>query len=150
MRHPAIENFERHWNGLRTEGSLPRRRDFDILDVAGKLWPYISLVEVEWEPRRYKYVVFSSANRDAYGADITGRYMDEIDLGGNLEKYTRQFDEAVSAQHPIFEKDSYLREDGHEYGFEGGCFPLLGDDDRVSHLVLVTALYRNKAPYTRW
>lgn len=150
MRHPAIESFERHWNSLRTEGSIPRRRDFDILDVAGKLWPYISLVEVEWEPRRYRYVVFSSANRDAYGADITGRYLDEIDLGGNLDKYTMQFNEAAEQQHPIYETDSYTLQDGDEYSFDGGCFPLLGEDGRVSHLVLVKAYHRNRTPFTRW
>lgn len=150
LRHPAIETFEQHWNSLRVGEVAPRRRDFDILDLPGKLWHYITLVEVEREPRRYKYVVFSSANRDAYCEDITGRYMDEIDLGGNLEKYTRQFDEAADSQRPIFEKDSFMRDDGHEYGFEGGCFPLLGEDGHVSHLVLVTAMYRNKTPYTRW
>lgn len=148
--HPAIEAFEEYWTALRKGAKAPFKADFDIADLPPKLWPYVTLVEIEQTPRRYKYTVFSTANRDAYGVDLTGLYMDEIDLGGNAEKYTAQFDDASLNIHPIYETDSYVREDGHRYGFEGGCYPLIGPEGLTSHLVLITALYRNDVPTTRW
>lgn len=148
--HPAIQTFEDYWTGLKKGRKAPLKADFDIADLPPKLWSYVSLVEIEPDPRRYRYAVFSTANRDAYGMDITGLYLDELDVGGNEEKYRRQFDEASLEVHPIYEVDRYDKQDGNEYGFEGGCYPLTDAQGVTTHLVLITALYRNGAAVTRW
>jgi hypothetical protein len=150
MTHRVIENVERYWRGLIRPGELaPRHGDFDILDVPPDLWPSVTKVAVEHgRTLRFRFVVFGGANVRAYGDDLTGRYLDEVDVGGNNDKYAGQFAEAVTERRPVYETDSYVREDVNTYAFEGGCYPLIGEDGRVSHLVLATALYRNNLPYS--
>ncbi|MGO1117588.1 hypothetical protein ACTL6U_02725 [Rhodovibrionaceae bacterium A322] len=145
--HEIIQAVEDYWRSLCSDDGIAAKADFDIIAVPAKCWPSVSMVEVEYSPRRYRYVVFGSANVKAYGMDITGLYLDELDAGGKNQKYAGQFDEAVDQCHPIYEDDSYTKADGSLYAFEGGCFPLMGEDGRVSHLVLATALSRNHVAY---
>lgn len=148
--HPAIDEFQRYWDQLKGDATAPLKSAFSVSQLRGKLWKYLALVEVERAPMRFKYVVFGRAHTESYGADLTGQYLDEIDVGDKSEEYQQQFEQVTTTQQPLFVRDEYRKEDGAHYSFEGGCFPLLGDDGQVSHLVLVVASYRNGVSYMPW
>ena len=65
------------WQTIKGDKVMPNRKDFNPAG-APRLLPHISLVDVENDPRRYRFRLVGTATVKAMGRDVTGKYMDEI------------------------------------------------------------------------
>ncbi|WP_321389819.1 PAS domain-containing protein [Emcibacter sp.] len=65
------------WQNIRGDKSMPCRKDFRPAAVPSLL-PNVSLVDVENDPRRYRFRLVGTATVKAMGRDVTGQYMDQI------------------------------------------------------------------------
>ncbi|NVJ96741.1 MAG: PAS domain-containing protein [Alphaproteobacteria bacterium] len=130
--------FEDYWNNIRGDKAVPDFLDFRIQDVHEDVIPYLSLIQVEENPRRFRYSVAGVSVVASYGEDLSGKYYDEMDLGGNYEVYMQDFHRAVDNQTIVRRQDRYTKQDGKEYDFDGHLYPFLGLDGRVNRLVILS------------
>lgn len=76
IEDPLLQDLHSYWSGLRQDGSIPRRSDFDPLDVP-HLLPYIILAECSDAGQKIKFRLTGSDIAFAPGSDLTGRYLHE-------------------------------------------------------------------------
>ncbi len=72
-----LRGLLRYWLSVHPGTRLPARADFDPLNVPRAL-PRLVLTEVERDPYRFRVRVMGTAIVTAFGADYTGRYLDEV------------------------------------------------------------------------
>ncbi|MBL6953542.1 MAG: PAS domain-containing protein [Alphaproteobacteria bacterium] len=67
------------WNGLRGDRKMPAPKDIDALLLPRLILPYVSLLEVEWNPGiRFRWRLIGTHVTTMLNRDMTGRYWDEI------------------------------------------------------------------------
>ena len=135
--HPIAKAFDRYWQRLRGERDVPRFLDFNVNDVPGDALPYMSLLEVENRPRRYRYRLAGTSVVAAYGRDLTGVYMDELDTGGNYDHYVHNFNEVADERTVNRTADEYRLENGRLYRFDGHLYPFEGVRGDISRIIIL-------------
>lgn len=76
--HPELAHLYRYWLERCAGRPMPARMDVDPVDLPRRLLPHLFLVDVEEEPRRYRYRLVGSELTAAMGRELTGRYVDEM------------------------------------------------------------------------
>lgn len=74
-----LKGIYQYWHDIKGDRLMPSRADLNPADIAQFL-PYISLIDVEQNPRRYKVRLVGTETVNAMNIDTTGRYMDEFPL----------------------------------------------------------------------
>ena len=75
--HDVLKDIFHYWQVMKDERAMPSRADLNPADIVSLL-PHISLVDVEHETKRYKIRLVGTETVRALGADITGKYLDEL------------------------------------------------------------------------
>lgn len=135
--HQIVKPFHDYWTSLKGEGDVPLFLDFNIAEVPTEAVPYLSLIQVEENPRRFKYRLAGTSIAAAYSEDISGKYLDELDMGGNQKRYLEDFNRVVDSRTTNNRQESYTLEDGTRYSFEGWLFPFVGLEGKVSRIVIL-------------
>lgn len=76
IRSDILRELAAHWDRLRRARPMPRRAEFDPLDVRYALG-YLSLIEVQRDPLRFYFRLDGTKQVDLFGLDCTRRYLDE-------------------------------------------------------------------------
>jgi hypothetical protein len=83
MHHPSLQSAETAafvdlWYATRTtvKQPMPTKIDMPLRDLA-QFMPKLVLIDTE-ETGRGKYILFGTAIVEAFGIDMTGRYVDEV------------------------------------------------------------------------
>jgi hypothetical protein len=71
-----IGAIEAHWDGLRGGRPMPRRDEVDPVDLARWL-PYISIMELHYDPFRVRYRVVGTEVARISGEDFSNRWLEE-------------------------------------------------------------------------
>ena len=126
-----LKNLLQIWETLRRGRQMPARADLDLFDLKVHLGD-LFLVDVEREPRRFRYRLVGTRITQAVERDATGKYFDEIYAGSLLETWTEGHCRAVNEQAPlrVFSRtgDPYTR----IYAYEGLLLPLAADGETVN------------------
>jgi hypothetical protein len=88
-----------HWATLAGGQGMPARRAIRPHDFP-RLLPNVSLISIERAPRRYRYRLAGTRLRDIFDREVTGLYLDEIDLGGNAEYWRSAHDRVADTGRP--------------------------------------------------
>lgn len=80
VEDPKLVRIARYWRDRSVDGRLPSRRDIDPIGLRDLL-PFVFLVDVEPEPRRFRYRLIGTAIAEFTGRDLTGRVIDESTYG---------------------------------------------------------------------
>jgi len=88
-----------YWRLRCGDAEMPARTAVDPLDFRFILG-YVTLVEVELEPRRYRFKLDGSILAMLSGMDYTGRYLDELGLPGYIEFVAASYDRVVDHRRP--------------------------------------------------
>lgn len=104
---PILLDALRYWNRKRGGRPMPARRDIDPVEVP-QLLPNLQLTEVVDGGTRFRYRLVGTAIVEAFGAEFTGKYVDEL-LSGDRSRFTHDFYRAVcTARRPVFIRSRYL------------------------------------------
>ena len=119
-----------YWNGLkRGENKVPFVDDVN-LSVLPQLKNKLMLIDVFEQPQRFRFNTVGGEIRDAYGADITGKFVDEIAAKAPLAFFTAQASATVESAEPTYYHDGVARlllpmwGDGHVAMLLGIIVPL--------------------------
>jgi len=146
---PVIKAFDDHWHDLRGDRDIPLFADFRISKVPRKSIPYLCFLDVEYNPRRYKYRLIGTSIQAAYGADLKGKYIEDMEVvtEGKLAEFTGDLNLTVDQRTIARRIDSYELPDGSRYSFEGAIYPFMDKDSMVTHVISVVANLRNGVRY---
>jgi len=75
--HDVLKDIFHYWQVVKDERAMPSRADLNPADIASLL-RYLSLVDVDRKEKRYRMRLVGTETVRALGADITGKYLDEL------------------------------------------------------------------------
>lgn len=128
VKSPLLRKAFALWDGKRGTHLMPRREDFDPVEMP-RLLSSIILVDVEDGGARLRIRLVGTKIVEMYGSDYTGMYMDEIDFGDVREKVLKEYRLPVLEKRPVFSDHEFRKLNNYHHTIERAIFPL--SDDRI-------------------
>ena len=115
---------------------MPRRSDIDPVDMPRGLLPFINLVDVVDDERRYVYRLVGTGDVDVRGQDPTGKSVLEGFFAPRAEDALACYDRVVATRAPFLDPEPFVAPNG-KYVMEETIFLPLSDDGVKVNMVLV-------------
>lgn len=139
LESPTLLRLYRDWLNRRRGRDLPSRTDFDVLDLKYILGD-LNLLDVLYDPLRFRFRVHGSKAVGRLGFDLTGRTVDDYPDPEYRDTVKRYYTDAVNARSPIrILRDPY-RLRTQVLRWEGIILPLSADAQRVDMLLVGISL----------
>ena len=133
LKDPRLKRLHDYWLGRCGDAAMPARSAIDPLDFRYILG-YVTLVEVELNPRRYRFRLDGSILAMLSGMDYTGKYLDELGLPDYIDFVAASYDRVVDRQRPYaYRKQGAF--DTKSFDEETLILPL-GRNGTVEHLMV--------------
>lgn len=135
---PDVRIFLDVWTKARGNRFAPRWEDVDMLDFPARLIPLIYVVDVEYEPLRFRYRFIGTKVCDFEGQDYTGQYVSDLQPTAVGEAAQKAFERFVNRPTPEFfamlvDENNRQR---HVFSVYGGIrVPLSSDDKTVTQIM---------------
>ncbi len=81
--HQSLMDLYAYWLSKKGPRRAPPRSAIRPEEIV-KLLPSIALLDVVGDPPRFRFRLFGTGLVDAYGQDLTNKFVDEIDVGGKV------------------------------------------------------------------
>ncbi|MDJ0949777.1 MAG: PAS domain-containing protein [Alphaproteobacteria bacterium] len=121
--NPKVAELYGYWSLMRNGRAMPARDDIDPVAISGLL-PDVFLVDVERNPMRFRFRLVGTEIVARYGEEITGRALDELDLGGKTADIARKYRGIVERQAPSYGVQEIRKRDGRWLRYERLLLPL--------------------------
>ncbi|MFC7049421.1 PAS domain-containing protein [Emcibacter nanhaiensis] len=126
-----LQKLFSYWQKIRADRKMPAKQDFNPSDVPSLL-PYITLIDVEENPRRYRTRLAGTENTRVLGFDPTGRYFEETpQLSGAIKRFTW----LVEHKEPYLYRGSLKWSDKDFLDYYSIALPFSDDDKNVNILL---------------
>jgi hypothetical protein len=99
LHDPRLKRLHDYWLGRCAAAAMPARTAVDPLDFRYILG-YVTLVEVELMPRRYRFRLDGSILAMLSGMDYTGKYLDELGMPDYIDFVAASYDRVVDNLRP--------------------------------------------------
>lgn len=119
-----------YWNGLVENdphriGGLPSLTDIDPPAIPSSAVSYMLLIDVGPElERRYRYRLVGTEIEFLFGADYTGKFMDEIVPSPLYDQVKEAYDRACAVREPVVFGGAYVRQSGEFFNVTRLALPL--------------------------
>ena len=134
-RHPSLKAVYAYWLSKKGAAPAPPRSAIRPEEIASLL-PNIVLLDVVGAPPRFRIRLFGTGLVAAYGTDITGKFMDEIDLDAVGGEVLAQLERAVQEVRPQIYRLAYTKTgDRRHLEYERIWLPLSPDGKTVTMLL---------------
>jgi hypothetical protein len=131
--HKQLQDLHAYWLRKKGERRAPTRAAIDPSEIVALL-PYVGLVDVLRDPLRFRFRLVGTAIAAGYGRDITGCYLDEVDLDRHEQEIIAEYAQVVETWEPTCAQWEYTRHDGRYVSYERLVLPLSGDGTTVDML----------------
>ncbi|HEX3501046.1 MAG TPA: PAS domain-containing protein [Stellaceae bacterium] len=122
-----------YWQAKRGTRSMPRRRDIDPAEIVAIL-PYLQLVERM--DGRFRYRLCGTAIVEAYGHELTSRFVDEIIPAHRRVVAEHHYTLSYEGRRPIFFQNKYTTTRSLNIIASRLILPLSEDDSTVAMLLM--------------
>lgn len=123
-----------YWDERRGTREFPGRPDIDPIDMHFALG-HISLIDVLWEPLRFRYRLHGSIVAAWAGMDMTGKFVDEIPEPRRRGFAEDDFRVVVTTRRPLARHGDQNRDEGY-WNFDSIILPLGLADGAINMLLL--------------
>jgi len=133
----ALRRLYQYWNEKRGSRRFPARRDIDPLDFAYVLG-WVTLVDVTYNPIRFRFRLYGSELAHRTGLDLTGTYADQHpdrEFGAMLQ---RSWQEVVDRAEPIRVQYERRDLDNRMRPWEVVRMPMSSDGTTIDMLLAAT------------
>lgn len=136
MRSERVQRLYEYWRTKAdAAGSVPRRRDIDPTELPDLL-PNLMLLDVEYNPLRFRYRLVGTRVVDFSYHDFTGTYLDEAGWV-EVEGFTRAYTDAVTERRPTGGFYIWQLRSGAPGTCEFALFPLSDEQGAISHVLAI-------------
>jgi len=133
VKSPLIRALHDYWAGKRQGQLLPRKSEIDPTDLKPML-PYMLLADFTTEPFRVRYRLVGTEVVSIYGMDFTGRWLDELDFGDQIEGgWPLWYRTVFQIGRPVFGAARLRAVSGVEMDYEFALFPLSDNAGGPTH-----------------
>lgn len=126
-----------YWHAKRGARPMPGRRDIDPVEIP-RLLPYLTIVEVMPDARRYIYRLVGTTEVEIRGNDPTGKTVAEAYYGPSVEEAHMFYDRAVATAAPVYDDSPWIGPGGRYNDDEMLFLPLSEDGSSVSRILVIS------------
>jgi hypothetical protein len=137
-----------YWHGKRHGRFAPSRVDIDPAQLKFIL-PFLYLIDVVGGPApRFRFRLAGTGIVKEYGAEITGKFADEIDLNEHQTAFVAEYNRVVGDGKPASSRGNYTKSNGRRLTYEHLILPLSTNGQTVDKLfaAAITKVQRPEAP----
>lgn len=138
--HPDIRLVLTYWDSKRAGRIMPTRNDIDPDEIRRYL-PYVTLVDVVADARRFVYRLVGTQEVALRGRDPTGKSVAEAFFGTSVENVMAKYATVCETRAPFHEKDDFQVVD--RYVGEENLFLPLSDDGQMVNKIMVFSINRD-------
>jgi hypothetical protein len=131
---PALKRLYEYWLEKKASRFAPARSDIDPVEILPIL-PHVIIMDVLGTPPRFRYRLVGTAFVQAYGQEITGKFVDEIDLDGQREFIIADYQKMLREREPSLSRWEYTKTDGRHILYERLLLPLSKDGETIDMLL---------------
>jgi hypothetical protein len=140
--HPDTVAMYEYWQGKCGVRSMPARSDIDPVDMPPRLLPFINLVDVVDDERRYVYRLVGSGDVEVRGQDPTGKSVLDGFFAPSAEDALSCYNRVVATRAPFLDPQPFVAPNG-KYVTEETLFLPLSDDGTNVNKILVFSQTRD-------
>jgi hypothetical protein len=130
-----LQSVYDYWTKKRGVRFAPARSDIEPEEIRALLAHVMLIDVIGRSPRfRYRYRLVGTAFAVEYGQEITGKFVDEIDLSDRKEFIFADYDGVVRTRAPSFSRWEFTKSDGRHMLCRRVLLPLSSDGDAVNML----------------
>jgi hypothetical protein len=122
---------------------MPRRADIDPIEISPQLLPFVQLVDVVNDDRRYIYRLNGTQDVRVRGHDPRGKSVKDAFWGPDAEDALGCYDRVVAERAPIIDPVPY---DNGEFISDFSLFLPLSDDDETVNMIIVFSTNHESKP----
>jgi len=130
-----------YWQAKRGARVMPRRRDIDPTEIPARLLPNLQLTELIDGGARIRYRLTGTAIVNAYGADLTGKYFDEVFSGRRLDYVKANYRMVCSERRSLFVCNPYVSARNTKLICTRLVMPLSDDDMSVNQCLTAMSFH---------
>ena len=137
LAHPLLFGLHRHWQEKRGARAMPARADFRPEEMQPFL-SHIFLVDVEHEPRRFRFRLIGTEIVTSYGMELTGKYSDAVQPPVYRAMIERHYGEVVDNARPMVHRMRFVEQPGKVHQLMRLAMPLSNDGRQVNMLMMAS------------
>lgn len=137
LDHPLLLGLLRHWEAKRGARALPARADFRPEGMQPFLG-HIFLVDVEHEPRRFRFRLLGTEIVSSYGIELTGKYTDAVQPPSYRAMIERHYGQAADEKRPMVHRMRFTEHPGKIHQLMRLAMPLSDDGESVNMLMMAS------------
>jgi len=133
--HTALRNLSNYWLSKKGAAIAPPRSAIKPEEIRTAL-PNIALIDVVGDQPRFRVRLFGTGLVEAYGEDITGRFLEDLDLDGIAKEIDAQVKKIVRERRVQVVRVRFTKQNGKRHlEYERIGFPLSADGTTVNMLL---------------
>ncbi|HVJ43749.1 MAG TPA: PAS domain-containing protein [Dongiaceae bacterium] len=137
LHSSTLQRLYDYWRSKWHGSLLPGRADIDPIDFSYALGD-ITLVDVLYEPLRFRFRLDGTRHVEHFGFDMTGRFLDTFPEPGMRQSIHDNYRSIVESREP----QRYYRDltaDGRPFRYEALLLPLAGDGKKIDMIMVAIA-----------
>jgi len=138
--HPDILIMLAYWEGKRRGRTMPSRDDIDPPELV-KFLPYISIIDVVKDARRFVYRLVGTMEVEIRGYDPTGKSVADGYFASSADAAMANYQKVCDSREPFYEQDAFQAVD--RWINEANLFMPLSDDGATVNKVMVFSINRD-------
>ena len=143
--HEDTVTLYRYWREKCGRRRMPARADLDPLEMPPRLLPFITIVDVVPDARRFVYRLVGTGEVEARGNDPTGKSVAEGFFGYDMDEALSWYERTVQTGRPHMDAEPFIATNGRYVSAEAIFLPLSTDGTKVDK-VLVFSHSRRTCP----
>lgn len=135
IRSALLKRLYGYWMDMKNGHEVPLSSSLDPLQIHPQILPHIMLLDVEEGGHLFKFRLLGTEVVKSYGEEVTGQYLNSIDLGNSPDNVIENYREVVSTREPIWFEGSYSKACGKKLTAERLVLPLSIDGQIVTRIL---------------
>jgi hypothetical protein len=125
-----------YWRARKLGAKLPGRADIDPVDMPRAALPYIVLMEIGDGGKQIRYRLVGTAIVDEWGADVTGKYLDEVMEGTYLQFVRGLYMDVIAHRCAVLSESTFRWDVGKTVWAHRLYMPLASDGETVDMVLI--------------
>lgn len=134
IQHAALRLLHAYWISKKGERLAPARADIDPAEMKAFL-PHVFLLDVVGTPPRFRFRLVGTEVTSRYGEELTGRFLDEVDLDDVGVDILGEYQRAIREAGPVLGRWAYEKRSGQYLNYERLILPLSSDGRSIDMLL---------------
>jgi len=127
---PRVRQLRDYWESKRHGRIVPARADIDPAEIKSLL-PNLLIAEFFTDPLRVRFRLAGTRVCEAFGYNIAGRWLEELQLSADIAFWTAQYQRLIEAAAPIYGRTTGARGPVELFRSDWAMFPLSSDGQRI-------------------